>query len=42
MAHFDLENYFSHMFERIRLDVQGRRREDRALNVFNGIEFALV
>lgn len=32
----DIDEYFSHVVERIRLDVEVRRREDRTLNRLNG------
>lgn len=35
---FDVEEYFSHMFDRLRVEVSGRRLEDRATNRFNGTE----
>lgn len=35
--HLGVEEYFSHIFERLRLDVETRRRQDRAFNRFNGI-----
>lgn len=36
MSLFNVEEYFGRMFDRLRLDVEGRRREDRALNRFSG------
>lgn len=34
--HINVDEFFSHMFERIRLEVGGRRREERMVNRFNG------
>lgn len=32
----DMEDYFTHVVDRLRIDVASRRREDRALNLLTG------